>query len=224
LDYLDVHYYPQAPGVYGNKSDPATRALRIRSTRSLWDPSYIDESWIGQAVDLIPRLKGWIAAGYPGTKLAITEYNFGGEQDASGAVALAEALGAFGRLGVDLATYWTYPPPDSPAGAAFRLFRDYDGKGANFGDTSLPVSSGQPAVAAFAARHSDGGEIDVVLANESQTGTAQVRLEKGGRAAAGTPYCVAAGSSRIVPRADVPRGGSVAIGPLGLCLVRLQAA
>lgn len=224
LDYLDVHYYPQAPGVYGNKSDPATRALRIRSTRSLWDPSYTDESWIGQAVDLIPRLKGWIAAGYPGTKLAITEYNFGGEQDASGAVALAEALGAFGRLGVDLATYWTYPPPDSPAGAAFRLFRDYDGRGATFGDSSLPVSAGQPAVAAFAARHSDSGEIDVVLANESQTGTARVRLEEGGRPAAGAPYCVAAGTSRIVPRADVPRGGAVAIGPLGLCLVRLRAA
>ncbi|MBO0684527.1 MAG: endoglucanase, partial [Candidatus Dormibacteraeota bacterium] len=172
---------------------------------------------------LIPRLKGWIGAGYPGTKLAVTEYNFGGEWDASGAVALAEALGAFGRLGVDLATYWTYPPPESPAGAAFRLFRDYDGRGATFGDISLPVSSGQPAVAAFAARHSDSGEIDVILANESQTGTAQVRLEEGGRPAAGTPYCVAAGSSRIVRGAAVPAGASVAVGRLGLCMVRLEA-
>jgi hypothetical protein len=114
LDLLDVHYYPQAQNVFSNASDPDTQALRIRSVRSLYDPSYVDESWIGQSVDLIPRLRGWIADDYPGTGLSISEYSFGGEKDASGAVAEAEALGIFGREGVDLAAYWTFPPVNIP--------------------------------------------------------------------------------------------------------------
>src|SRR5205085_8684244 len=112
----------------------------------------------------------------PGTRLAITEYNWGGEQDASGAVALAEVLGIFGREGVDLATYWTFPPPASPAGAAFRLYRDYDGRGGTFGDVSLPVTYTQDGVGAFASRHAGTGEIDVVLTNESTSGPATVQL------------------------------------------------
>src|SRR5207244_13299853 len=129
--YLDVHYYPQASGVDSPASDPATQQLRIRSTRSLDDPNYTDESWIGVPVNLIPRLKAWIADNYPGTKLAITEYRWGGEKDASGAVALAVVLGTFGRDGVDMASYWQSPPIASPAGAAFRLYRNYEGHGAN---------------------------------------------------------------------------------------------
>src|SRR5579872_5003285 len=55
LDVLDVQYYPQEANVFGSANDPATDALRLRSTRSLWDPSYIDESWIANKIDIIPR-------------------------------------------------------------------------------------------------------------------------------------------------------------------------
>jgi hypothetical protein len=224
LDYLDVHYYPQERGVALSKqADPGTRDLRIRSTRSLWDPDYTDESWIGAPVTLIPRLRAWIDRSYPGTRLAVTEYNWGGERDASGAVALAEVLGIFGREGVDLATYWTYPPVDSPAGAAFRLYRNYDGSGGTFGDVSLPVTFSQQGVAAFASRHSDTGEVDVVLANESHSTAATVQLR------GTTPdryqaarYCVPAGTGRIV-RQDMPDAGSpVSMPPLTVCLVKLS--
>ena len=40
--------------------------LRLASTCSLWDGIYVDESWIGQAVYLIPRMKQLIAENYPG--------------------------------------------------------------------------------------------------------------------------------------------------------------
>ncbi len=224
LDYLDVHFYPQASGVAMSKeADSTTREVRIRSTRSLWDRHYADESWIAAPVLLIPRLRGWIDQQYPGTKLAITEYNWGGEQDASGAIALAEVLGIFGREGVDLATYWTYPPPDSPAGAAFRLYRNYDGKGGTFGDVSLPVTSTQDGVMAFGSRHSDTGEVDVVLTNESQSDTATVQLRgiTSNRYVA-SRYCVPAGTGRI-ERQDMPdAGAAVPMGPLTVCLVRLQ--
>jgi hypothetical protein len=77
LDYLDLHFYPQAEGVFPSSGgDAAVQALRLRSTRALWDPSYVDESWIGDSVQLIPRMRAWVAQNYPGTKTAITEYNW----------------------------------------------------------------------------------------------------------------------------------------------------
>jgi glycosyl hydrolase family 44 len=225
LDLLDVHYYPQAAGVYSAASDPATQERRIRSVRSLYDPSYEDESWIADHVMLIPRLKQWIAGSYPGTGLAITEYSFGGEKDASGAVAEAEALGVFGREGVDLASYWTYPPPGSPAGAAFRLYRNYDGHGATFGDRSLQVVSGSSQVSAFAARHSDTGEVDVILANESLTGTATVSLNvSSSRAYSATEFRVAAGSGDITEKPLAEPSSGVSLAPLTLVMIRLLPA
>jgi hypothetical protein len=223
LDYLDVHYYPQAPDVaLAPAGNAATRALRIRSTRSLWDPTYLDESWIRTPVMLIPLLRSWIDQHYPGTRLAITEYNWGGEEDASGAVALAEVLGIFGREGVDLATYWTAPPADSPAGAAFRLYRNYDGRGATFGDVSLPARSTRPEVAAFASRHSDTGEVDVVLANESQSATATVQVVGPTGLYSAARYCVPAGSGKIQEEAMADARAAVAMPPLTTCLVSLR--
>ena len=223
LDLVDVHFYPQAQAVFSEASDPATQALRIRSVRALYDPNYVDESWIATPVDLIPRLKQWIAKEYPGTGIAITEYNWGGEKDASGAVALGEALGIYGREGVSLATYWTYPPPDSPAGAAFRLYRNFDGHGGDFGDVSIPVTSSASGVAAFAARHSDRAETDVVLVNESATGTASVHLDLGH--AAGdvlTEFVVQGGSSRIVQLPLASNSSAVQLAPYSLALIRIQ--
>jgi len=112
LDYLDLHYYPQAANVaLSDAGSAATQALRLRSTRSLWDPTYVDESWIDNGweagiVKLIPRMKAWVTANYTGTQLAITEYNWGGLEHINGAVAQADVLGIFGREGLDLATLW----------------------------------------------------------------------------------------------------------------------
>ncbi len=218
LDIVSVHFYPQADGAFGDAADPRTQALRVRSVRSLWDPTYTDESWIADQVQLIPRLKQWIAENYPGTGLGITEYNFGGQGDASGAVAQAEALGIFGALGVQLATTWTHPSPDSPAGAAFRLFRNFDGAGATFGDAALPVRGGGSA-RAFAARHSDTGEIDVVVANESLTSFQQLSVRLAGSGlSAREAYSVNPGSSQIERRPAA--GGALKLPPLGIALVR----
>jgi len=154
VDYLDVHYYPQAEGV-ALKDDEGVAALRLRSLKSLYDPGYVDESWIGDccgaAVQLIPRMKAWIAARYPGTKLAITEYNWGGDTGISSALAQAEALAIFGREGVDLATRWVSPEPGSRVEDAFRLYLDYDGQGsAVSGDSVSAISSSVDDVGAYA--------------------------------------------------------------------------
>ena len=54
LDYFDNHWYPQEANVDSEADDPATQALRLRSTRMLWDPHYVDQSWINQPVMAIP--------------------------------------------------------------------------------------------------------------------------------------------------------------------------
>jgi hypothetical protein len=176
LDYLDVHYYPQGGEYPGTTSSAQMDALRLRSTRSLWDPSYVDESWIARTWDdrekrgivaLIPRLKRWVTQAYPGTKIAITEWNWGADATLNGALAIVEVLGIFGREGVDLATYWAYPAAGSPGAAAFQLYRNYDGHGAAFGQEAIQATSSDPDhVSAYAALGTTGQELTVILLNK----------------------------------------------------------
>jgi hypothetical protein len=50
-----------------------------RRPAPLWDPTYLDDSWIGKDVGAkVPRMHGWIDSSSPGTELSISEYNFGG--------------------------------------------------------------------------------------------------------------------------------------------------
>jgi hypothetical protein len=50
LDVFSLHYYPQADGIFSDDVDGATQDRRSRSTRALWDPTYVDESYIGEPV------------------------------------------------------------------------------------------------------------------------------------------------------------------------------
>ena len=155
LDIFSVHYYPQA-GQYSNDTSVAMQQLRNRSTRALWDPSYIDESWIGTQVQLIPRLKNWVTTNYPGTRIGITEYNWGAENHINGATTQADILGIFGREGLDLATFWTFPAASTPTYKAIKLYRNYDGNGAGFGTTSVSASAPNPdSLSVFAAQRAD---------------------------------------------------------------------
>jgi hypothetical protein len=170
LDYLDLHFYPQANGVALNSAgDSATQALRLRSTRALWDKTYLDESWINEPVYLIPRMREWVDTYYPGTQLAVTEYNWGGLEHINGALAQAEVLGIFGREGLDLATLWAPPEPQQPGAFAFRMYRNYDGNGNGFGDVSISASSDDPdKLAIYAAERSTDGALTVMLINKTQ--------------------------------------------------------
>lgn len=174
LDYFDLHFYPQAPGVaLAPAGDAATQARRLRSTRALWDSDYADESWISRTIDgptvaLIPRMRAWIEAYYPGTKLAITEYNWGGLESLNGALAQADALGIFGREGLDLAALWAPLRADQPWAFAFRMYRNYDGAGGQFGDVSLAAQSADPdRLAVYAAQRSADGALTLLVINKT---------------------------------------------------------
>ncbi|MEV4760830.1 glycoside hydrolase family 44 protein [Micromonospora sp. NPDC049559] len=171
LDYFDMHFYPQASGVaFGNGNDPATNALRLRSTRALWDPSYLDESWINTQVRLIPRMRELVAANYPGTKTAITEYNWGALDHINGALTQADILGIFGREGLDLATLWAPPSAGQPGAYAFRMYRNYDGAGGRFGETAVRATSAdQEKLSVYAAERGADGALTVMVVNKSGT-------------------------------------------------------
>jgi hypothetical protein len=177
VDVLDVHWYPEARGDGKRIIDKGTTELevaaRLQAPRSLWDATYKEDSWITQAIanapiQLIPRLMKKIADHYPGTKLSVSEYNYGAGGDISGGIAQADVLGIFGRDGVFAANVWLLGGPSDFLFAAFAMYRNFDGNGAVFGDTSVSASTSaidQSSVYASVAS-SDSNNVIVVAINK----------------------------------------------------------
>jgi hypothetical protein len=176
LDYFTVHCYPQG-GEGGNDVSTSTQLLRNRSTRQFWDTNYVDPSWINSIVMLIPRMKEWVASCYPGTKIGITEYNWGAEGHINGATAQADILGIFGREGLDLATRWTTPDPSTPTYKAMKLYRNYDGNKSTFGDASIQAAVPNPDnVAVFAAVRTGDGAMTIMAINKDLNNATPITL------------------------------------------------
>src|SRR5262249_2473267 len=76
--------------------------------------------------------------------------------------------GIFGREGLDLADRWTTPATGSPTYLAMKMYRNYDGNGSAFGDTSASASVANPdQVDAFAAIRSSDGALTVLVINKN---------------------------------------------------------
>ena len=191
LDFLDIHFYYQADT---SANDAAAKALRLRQTRALWDPTYVDESWVGTSVpqnhqpnatiiQVIPRMQKLIQQFYPGTKLSISEWNSQGDGDITGGLGTADALGIFGRFGVDSATYWSDPDETSATALAYWLFRGYEvysllcvaahvdencSYGVKFGNLSLQVNvtNFDPNVLGVYASTSSNNKVSLVVINK----------------------------------------------------------
>ena len=104
LDVLDLHWYPQAQGggVRITEDDARTEvaAARVQAPRSLWDPSYVEDSWTTRnktrgPIRLLPRMREKIDRHYRGTRLAISEYYYGGGGDISGGAGRGRRVGHF---------------------------------------------------------------------------------------------------------------------------------
>jgi hypothetical protein len=176
LDYLDLHtYFAANDAMLKPASTSDQQRAVIDSTRVFWDPAYTDpilrdpnKPTQPLAPQMIPRMKNWVAANYPGTKIAISEYNWGAPEHISGAVAQADILGIFGREGLDLGALWGPPNLNQPLMFAFKIFRNYDDAGAEFGDTSLAATSAdQGKLAVYAARRTADHTITVVVINKT---------------------------------------------------------
>ena len=171
LDVFSVHGYPLAPEVYGDDTSAPTQLLRNRATRAFWDTTYVDESSAeGSRGGLIPRLREWVGALYPGLDVGLTGYDLGADRSMGGATAQADALGIFGREGLDIAVRSRTPEAGTPAYEAIRMFRDYDGQGGAFGDTSVLADVPDPdSLAVFAAERSRDEAITVMVVNKALT-------------------------------------------------------
>jgi hypothetical protein len=211
---LDVHWYPEAKGakrITEKDVSPKTVAARLQAPRSLWDPTYVEKSWIasawGKPIRLIPWLLERIQERYPGTKLAMTEYNFGAGDHISGGLAQADVLGVFGREGMYLATYWGDGPGNGNLPnyikAAFQLYRNYDGKGGVFGDTAVAAAPENPGdhakVAVYAATDSKRpGILTVVVINRELRPVYNAKIEiKGGAHSKADVYALDGSSAEI---------------------------
>jgi hypothetical protein len=205
VDCLDVHYYPQGGDALAN-------------TASLWDPTYPDPSWVngwlGEPVQLLPRVSGWLRDHNPNVGMCITEYNFNlnDPDNPIAALAQADALGLFGKFGVRLATFWTTPVDDDgtthPATYGFQLMRNYDGAGGHFGDVSVGAASSVDGVVAYAATATAGGAATVLLINKSDAArTGNLKLPGFAAATLAHRWSFTAGGSAITHDPDIASSG-----------------
>jgi Glycoside hydrolase family 44 len=201
IDVLSVHFYPQG-GEDSDNTSTAMQLLRNRSTRQLWDPKYISESWIGASVYLIPRMKTWIKSYYyAGTPVAITEYNWGAEASINGATTQADIYGIFGQQALDMATRWTVPGSDTPTYKAMQMYRNYDGKDSTFGDTSVEAAAPHPnELSAFAALRTKDGAMTIMVINKELSTVNSVKINLGHFAASGTATVYRLTSSNAITK------------------------
>ena len=211
LDYFTLHCYPQEGEVSGDDVSTATALLRNQCTRVFWDTNYVDPSWISSVIMLIPRMKGWVSTYYPGTKIGITEYNWGAEADINGATAQADILGIFGWQGLDLATRWTTPDAGTPTYNAMKMYRNYDGNKSTFGDTSVSdaVSTNADLVSSFAAVRSSDGALTVMVINKQLAASATASLTITNFLPSGTAQVWQLTSANVITRlSDLSFAGS----------------
>lgn len=224
LDLLDIHFYPEAQGATRITEDkPGNAAARIQAPRSLWDPSYVEKSWITDSlgkkpIALLPRLLKQIETHYPGTKLAITEYHYGGRTEISGALSQADVLGIYGRYGVHAACIWGMSAKDTAQLAGFRAF-------AGFGELGLKVTGETPeADSVYAARSSKKpGVVRVVLLNKTEQPRVFTLVLKGATAKVANGIVTTA--SNLGQPTNLPlgvQGGRVLLTAPALSLITLE--
>jgi hypothetical protein len=200
LDIFSVHYYPQG-GEFGDDTSTTMQLRRNRSTRSLWDPNYVDETWINTQVKLIPRLRQWVDTYYPGTKIGVTEYNWGAENHINGATTQADVLGIFGREGIDIAHRWATPDASTPTFKAMKLYRNYDGNKGSFGDTSISTAVANPDnVSAYSAIRTTDGALTVMVISKYLSGTTPASVQLANFNAGGTAQVYQLTSANTITR------------------------
>ncbi len=198
LDCVDMHYpFP------GNG---------LGDTSALWDAT---------STSVVPHVQGWINATYPGTGICVSEYTVpkdggdGSTPDATTGTQEADILGMYGRLGYQVASYWTtlvHGSTHLPIYNAMAMYRSYDGNGARFGAFSIGAASPNAGVNVYAASDSPTAPtkvwvmlvnvsgaaqsgLSITLKNFTPTGSAQVfRMVGGGAPAPDTAVALTNGN------------------------------
>lgn len=182
IDIIDVKYFPEEKTEYGisiisETSDEANK-MRIQAVRALWDGSYSKEGENKEFFPLLPTFQASINEYYPGTKLALTEYNFGGGNNITGGIAQVDALGCFAEEGVFLACLSPDKDDDTTYQySAINLFTNYDGNGGEFGDVSVRSENDNAELCSSFAAIDNEGVLNVILSNKSDTLTETINID-----------------------------------------------
>lgn len=99
----------------------------------------------------------------------MSEYNLSVTSDpVVNALIQADTLGIFARQGLNLAARWPLPNDGGLIGEAFKMYRDYDGRHSEFGNTWISSrSSNQSKLAVYAAQRSSDGAYTVLVINKT---------------------------------------------------------
>ncbi|HTB07713.1 MAG TPA: glycoside hydrolase family 44 protein [Bacteroidia bacterium] len=178
LDCYDMHWYSEAQGldsagnlerVSGGDNDTGVAIARMEAPRTLWDSTYVENSWIGTyyspCVYILAMQKG-INLYYPGTKLGFTEYGYGGNNHISGGIAAADMLGICGRFNIYWCSIWG--AVDQYVASAYRIYRNYDGKKSTFGDWHVYARPNNDRTASLyaALQSTDTTKMNIVAMNK----------------------------------------------------------
>lgn len=185
VDVLAIHWYPEDKDkVNGNRivdldgkgydlTTPEMITARLRAPRELWDYRVTPNSGAqpgtmsATSLPLLPRLKKSVEDYYPGTKIGFTEFKYDAEDHFSGGLALVDVLGVFGREGVYMACKWD-PLDKKYALAAYNLYRNYDGKGGTFGETSVQAITTHNDTISTVASLDEFGNLHLIVVNKSK--------------------------------------------------------
>lgn len=228
VDVLDLHWYPEATfegvRIGSDESGAGMAEARMQSPRSLWDPTYVEDSWItdyngDKGIALIPWLREKINRCYPGTEIAFTEYYYGGGDDISGAITQADVLGIFGREDIFAASYWhTGDSADTYIHAAFNMFLNVDGKGSGFGDISIAAETSDiEKTSVYASLDSqDPSKMVIMAINKSDEWIeAQINISPNGQKyKTAIVYQLTSASSQIIRLDDLKIDGDQLVMPM----------
>ncbi len=183
LDVVDLHWYPQVDEV---------PAKMLQAPRSLWDSTYKEDSWItrdvlGEPINLIPTVRAAIAKYYPGTRFGITEFRFGDADNGNtyySGIAVADALGIFGRDGVYMAQYHPTDldaPIEGYVAAAYKIYRNYDGAKGMFGSVTTRATTSDVENSAVYSSFDPAqpGRLHLVVINRNMTQPVDGRFNLG---------------------------------------------
>jgi hypothetical protein len=235
IDVIDVHWYHElwAKTSLGRSErtlgdvpyDPVFTPVQFESLREWWDPTFVPtkplESWTFDADPqkdrlwrpyhpIIPALKKLLETHYPGTRLAVNEYDNGSPEQYHGALLRAAALGFFMREDLYMAQNWHQTGRDKFTYFAQKLYGNYDGRGAKVGGRYVPAASSNADVYAFGAER--GATTTVVLVNRNRTTPvdATVTLSKQAKRVRTVTLAESAGL-RLVERATKSQGKTVKV-------------
>ena len=213
LDTLDVHWYAfhRLGDLFRHENGVLDEAA-LDAPRSLTEPGFREDSWVprafrpqeqeGLGLPILPSLAALAARWFPGTALAVTEFNYGGAGRLASGLAVADALGRLAGAGVSFASHWG--SLDGWLREAYRLYRLPDASGRAFGGRVIPLEASITGLSAHAAEDDTG--LRLVLINRTRSPLA---LDIG--FASGAPRHPAAAFGF-----DAVSGGTVALGDFPL--------